>query len=165
MNGQMMMLQQQAQQQQAQQQHQQQQQQQHQQQQQPQTQNKQFQTLIYNNLMQSMGLAAANSWQSQVNIGDRFAKTSNLVSNSILAFPNNEWQKICMTAMDFEKKLYLQSPDKQSYEHAMAARIGEMVKRRQGHAPDLQNHVNSDAVRQAQLQAAQQQRQDRKSVV
>jgi hypothetical protein len=34
------------------------------------------------------------------------------VSNTILAFPNSEWQKICMTAMDFEKKLYLQSPDK-----------------------------------------------------
>jgi hypothetical protein len=68
-NGQMMMLQQQAQQQQ---------QQQHQQQ----PQNKQFQNIIYTNLMQSMGTAPVNSWQSQVNIGDRFAKTSNLYGSS-----------------------------------------------------------------------------------
>jgi hypothetical protein len=78
-NSQMMMLQQ-AQQQQAQQQHHQQQQQQHQQQ--PQTQNKQFQNLIYSNLMQSMSTAPGNSWQSQLNIGDRFAKTSNLYGSS-----------------------------------------------------------------------------------
>jgi hypothetical protein len=34
------------------------------------------------------------------------------VSNTILAFPNNEWQKLCLTAMEWEKKLFLQSPDK-----------------------------------------------------
>jgi hypothetical protein len=33
-------------------------------------------------LMQSMGTAPVNSWQSQLNIGDRFAKTSNLYGSS-----------------------------------------------------------------------------------
>ncbi|KAH6623812.1 hypothetical protein F5144DRAFT_584383 [Chaetomium tenue] len=68
--------QQQARQQQAQRQH-----QQEQQQQQPQAQDKQSQ-IIYNSLVQSMGAVAANSWQAQVNIGDRFAKISTLYGSS-----------------------------------------------------------------------------------
>lgn len=38
----------------------------------------------------------------------------------------------------------------------MTAKTQEMVKRRQGHVPDLQNQLSNDAARQAQLQAAQQ---------
>ena len=75
---------------QAQQQQQQQQQQQHQQrQQQPQTQtqNKQIHNLIYSGLMQSMG-AAPGSWQSQVPIADRFAKTSTLYGSNPPEFSN-----------------------------------------------------------------------------
>ncbi|KAL2201547.1 hypothetical protein P885DRAFT_26459 [Corynascus similis CBS 632.67] len=147
-NGQMMLLQQQQQQQQ---------QQQHSQQQQ--SRDKQIQNLVYSNLMQSMGLAPLNSWQSGVSIGDRFAKTINLVSNTLLAYPSPDWQKFALTAIEHEKKLFLQSPDRQSYDHAMAGKTAEMVKRRQENATELQNHVNNDAARQAQLQAAQRQQQ------
>ncbi|KAH6623811.1 hypothetical protein F5144DRAFT_584376 [Chaetomium tenue] len=57
-----------------------------------------------------------------------------------------------MTLIALEKKLYLESEDKQSYEHVMTARAGEMIKRYILPARELQNHMDSDAVRQAQLQ-------------
>jgi hypothetical protein len=34
------------------------------------------------------------------------------VSNTILAYPGNDWQTIVVQAMELEKKAFLQSPDK-----------------------------------------------------
>ncbi|KAK4242452.1 hypothetical protein C8A03DRAFT_29385 [Achaetomium macrosporum] len=135
----------------------------------PQQSNKQLNQLVYSSLMQTMHLAPMNSWQSSVSIQDRFAKTVNLyesisslpVSNTILAYPQNqsEWQKLCHSALEFEKKAFVHSVDKQSYDHAMQQRIQDLVKRRQNLVPDLQNQLSTDAARQAQLQAAQQRQQ------
>jgi hypothetical protein len=77
-NGQMLLMQQQQQQQQ-------QQQGQQQQQQQQQQQSKQLHQLVYSSLMQSMGMAPMNSWQSGVTIQDRFAKAITLYDASLFA--------------------------------------------------------------------------------
>ncbi|KAK3301920.1 uncharacterized protein B0T15DRAFT_286712 [Chaetomium strumarium] len=133
----------------------------------PQQPNKQLNQLVYSSLMQTMHLAPMNSWQSSVSIQDRFAKAVTLVSNTILAYPQNqsEWQKLCHSALEFEKKAFVQSPDKQSYDHAMQSRIQELVKRRQNLVPDLQNQLNTDAARQAQLQAVQQRQQHQQQIM
>ncbi|KAK3898043.1 hypothetical protein C8A05DRAFT_38384, partial [Staphylotrichum tortipilum] len=139
-------------------------QQQHQQQQaqqghpQQQQQNKQLNQLVYSHLIQAPA-APMNSWQSAVSAGDRFSKAINLVSNTILAYPGNDWQEVCSSAMDLERKQFLSAPDKQSYDHAMTQKTMEMVKKRQGHVSDLQAQLTNDAARQAQLQAAQQRQQ------
>ncbi|KAL2155906.1 hypothetical protein VTH82DRAFT_648 [Thermothelomyces myriococcoides] len=132
---------------------------QQQQQQQPQ-QSKQLQTIVQTNLMHSARLAPPNSWQSRVNIRDRFLGTMNLVTNTILAHQGaTEWQKSAMNAIEHEKNLFLQSPDQQSYNQAMAQKITELHQLRQENATELQNHVNNDAARQAQLRAVQRQHQ------
>ncbi|KAK3897094.1 hypothetical protein C8A05DRAFT_39357 [Staphylotrichum tortipilum] len=87
--------------------------------------------LVYSHLMQAPA-APRNTWQSTVSQGDRFSKAIGLVSNSILAYPGNDWQEICSSAMDLERKQFLSAPDKQSYDHAMFQKTMEMVKKRQG---------------------------------
>jgi hypothetical protein len=129
-NSNMMLLQQQQQQQQQQQGHPQQQQQ-----------NKQLNQLVYSHLIQAPA-APMNSWQSTVSAGDRFSKAINLyedpsfipdpvpgdtaqgeppvrltntphrVSNTILAYPGNDWQEVCTSAMEMERKQFLSAPDK-----------------------------------------------------
>lgn len=47
----------------------------------------------------------------------------------------------------------------------MSGKTTEMVKRRQGLVPELQNQLTNDAARQAQLQAAQQQRQHQQMIM
>ncbi len=106
-----------------------------------QQQNKQLNQLVYSHLIQAPA-APMNSWQSAVSAGDRFSKAINLyedpspdadsdpgdlvpgepparltntsrrVSNTILAYPANDWQEVCSTAMDMERKQFLSAPDK-----------------------------------------------------
>ncbi|KAL2016483.1 hypothetical protein VTK56DRAFT_3479 [Thermocarpiscus australiensis] len=120
---------------------------------------KQLNQFVYNSLMQSMSMVPVGSWQSTMNIGERFSRAINLTSNMLLAVPNSDWQKLCSTGLEFERRVFLQSPDKQAYDNAMLQKTAEMVQRRKMNAPELQNQLSTDAARQAQLQAQQRQHQ------
>ncbi|KAK5654164.1 hypothetical protein OQA88_7595 [Cercophora sp. LCS_1] len=112
-------------------------------------------------IMNSHGAGGA-PWHAQVPMQERLGKTLNFISNLLLAMPQAEWHKVTNFGIESEKKAFLTSPDKQSYETAMNQKLADLVKRRQENAPELQNQITANAARQAQLvqqQHAQQQQQ------
>ncbi|KAB5570425.1 hypothetical protein GE09DRAFT_707372 [Coniochaeta sp. 2T2.1] len=114
---------------------------------------RQLQQTVYTALVQNTPVIPGG-WQQGIQINDRLGKTMNLISNVILAIPGAEWQKAVSFALDFEKKAFLSSPDRMSYEQQMASKTAEMAHRRQQQGPALQNQLSAEAAaRQQQVQA------------
>ncbi|KAK3357265.1 hypothetical protein B0T25DRAFT_451806 [Lasiosphaeria hispida] len=128
-------------------------------------QQRQLQAMVYASLANTSSSAPQNGWQASLSVQERLGKTLSLISNTILALPSADWQKAASFGMDVEKRNFLQSADRQAYEREMTAKIHEMVKRREANAPGLQNQLNADAARQAQLQAQQQQQQQQQQMM
>lgn len=68
--------------------------------------------IVYNSVLQDQ--LPHQSWQTTVQLMERVGKATNLITNLILAMPQENWQKSVTFGISFEKSAFLGSPDKVS---------------------------------------------------
>ncbi|KAJ0116525.1 hypothetical protein J7T55_007505 [Diaporthe amygdali] len=105
-------------------------------------------------------------WQTSVAITERVGKAQDLITNAVLATPNQPWQRLAHLCVQFESNALRESPDKATYEHKMRQKSAEMHARRQGQVPQLQESMNAQAAqRQQQMIMMNQQRQQQAALM
>ncbi|KAI1456752.1 hypothetical protein F4805DRAFT_219387 [Annulohypoxylon moriforme] len=110
----------------------------------------QLSQIVYTHMVTQQQQQSHNGgWQDQVQANLRVSNAMNLISNSFLAMPGVDSQRLIGGGLDFERDAYMNSPDKVTYDQKIGGRVQELFKQRQAHEHSLQHSLNAQA--QAQM--------------
>ncbi|EFX00713.1 hypothetical protein CMQ_7715 [Grosmannia clavigera kw1407] len=115
----------------------------------------QLTAIVYQQLVANTPVVSG--WRAGVQFPERMGKTVNLITNIILANPGIDWQKAVQAGLDFERKAFLDMPDRIMYDKQMNTKISEQFVKRQVNGQNLRNDLNNHQIAHAQQQALQQQ--------
>ncbi|KAI0879512.1 hypothetical protein GGS24DRAFT_573 [Hypoxylon argillaceum] len=116
--------------------------------------NQQLSQFLYAQIMRQQ--VATTGWHSAVSPNMRVGNAMNIITNSVLAMPQNDVNQIVNHGLNFERDAFTSSPDKTTYEARLLARINELFKKRQANEQSIQNSLSHAAAQnQAQMMVNQ----------
>ncbi|KAK3391689.1 hypothetical protein B0T20DRAFT_488541, partial [Sordaria brevicollis] len=96
-------------------------------------------------------------WQAtHIQLTERVQRAVTLATNLKLAGQVDTWQDAVTAAVNYERHAFMQSPDKAQYDNLFSQRFQQLVAQREARVPSLQQHLQANALRQAQLAQQQQ---------
>ncbi|KAK4232140.1 hypothetical protein QBC38DRAFT_353056 [Podospora fimiseda] len=120
----------------------------------------QLNQLVHQYIISTYAGVPSNGWQHQVPRNERFTKVMTLCSNIALAMPSAPMPRVFSFVTEFEKGIWVNSPDKAQYDQQFNVKMQDWLRKRQSVVPELQTQLTVDAARQAaQQQHIQQQHQ------
>ncbi|KAI2642576.1 hypothetical protein GGS21DRAFT_544704 [Xylaria nigripes] len=114
-------------------------------------QQQQLSNIIYSQMMTHQ--VPPSAWHASIPINARVGNAMNIITNSFLAMPAGESTQILSMGVAYEREAFATSPDKNTYETKIRARVNELFKKRQANEVNLQNNLSAQAAAQAQSQA------------
>ncbi|KAI1816783.1 hypothetical protein GGS20DRAFT_159798 [Poronia punctata] len=116
-----------------------------------QPQQQQLSQLLYSHIMTQPPPTAG--WQTAVAPQVRVGNALNIITNSILAMPQSDNNQAVNLGLGYERDAFTASTDKIAYDSRIAARLGDLFKKRQANEQSIHSGLNAQAAAQAQARS------------